>query len=240
MLLFADPVVIEHLKPTAPGYEIAGMLAFIGLVILVLPAENSVRYLVWKDHRSFQATHVIITCLTILAIAVHVVGTDRYMHGRAARIAIALLCIMAWLSLLRPRTSRPGSLPARHWLGALVFGRHSRLIASTVLVVSVAMGALSGSRSAIAVREPLISREIPLPLSFPHDRHRSINCIACHHNYVDRRGMDSCISCHRSHADIQVGIEARFHDFCLGCHRDPPNPLKRSGPTTGCVACHHR
>jgi hypothetical protein len=240
VVLYADPAVIEHLKPTAPGYEIAGIVSFIGMAILVLPAENSLRSLVWKDHRSFQATHVVITCLTILAIAMHMVGTDRYIHGRATRIALALLCTIAWLSLLRPRTFKPGSLPTRRWWGALVYGRHSRLIAITVLVGSVALGALSGSRSAIAMREPLIARDRPLPLHFPHEQHRSVNCVACHHDYVDRRGMNSCISCHRSHEDIQVGIEARFHDFCLGCHRDPPNPLKKSGPATGCAGCHHR
>ena len=80
---------------------------------------------------------------------------------------------------------------------------------------------------------------MPLALGFPHDKHRPVNCIQCHHNFADRSGEDSCISCHRSgRAAIRTGAEARFHDFCLGCHRDPPAYLTGHGPVTGCNTCH--
>ena len=90
-----------------------------------------------------------------------------------------------------------------------------------------------------ALREPFLPRSERLVLDFPHDKHRAVNCIRCHHNFTDRSGDDSCISCHRSgRADIRVGVEAGFHDFCLGCHRDPPAYLTGQGPVTGCNTCH--
>jgi predicted CXXCH cytochrome family protein len=120
-----------------------------------------------------------------------------------------------------------------------VFGRHSRLVLAMALSSLIALLALLPGGTALALREPFLHRSEPLVLAFPHDRHRSVNCIQCHHNFIDRSGGDSCISCHRSgRVTIRVGAEARFHDFCLGCHRDPPAYLSGHGPVTGCNTCH--
>jgi predicted CXXCH cytochrome family protein len=170
---------------------------------------------------------------------VHLLATGRYVHGRAHAVAYILLSGSVLLALLRARTTRqPAQAPARI-LSGLVFGRHSRLVLSIVLGSLVALLALLRGGTALALREPFLRRSEPLLLSFPHDRHRAVNCLQCHHNFTDRTGTDSCISCHRStRAAIRVGAEARFHDFCLNCHRDPPGYLAGHGPVTGCNTCH--
>lgn len=110
---------------------------------------------------------------------------------------------------------------------------------AVVLVSVLAVCVAATGRAALALREPLLSRSQPLRLDFPHDKHRAVNCIQCHHNFADRTGMSACISCHRSNrTELRVGAEARFHDFCLNCHRDPPPRLLQHGPVTGCDACH--
>lgn len=239
LLLGTDHRVVEHVKLTAPRYEYAGILALFTLLFLTVPAGSAVRRRLWPRHRSFQAAHVGATCLLVVTLAVHVLATGRYVHGRAHVVAYTLLSAIALLALLRARAQRqPAQLPARPF-GGLVFGRHSRLVLAIILGSLLALLALIRAGTALALREPFLRRSEPLVLGFPHDKHRQVNCIQCHHNFSDRSGADSCISCHRSgRADIRVGAEARFHDFCLGCHRDPPAYLTAQGPVTGCSTCH--
>jgi predicted CXXCH cytochrome family protein len=239
LVLGADHRVIEHLKLTAPRYEYAGMLALLLLLFVTVAAAAPARARLWPRHRNFQAAHVAAACLLVVALAVHVLATGRYVRGRAHTLAYTLLSALVLLALLRTRARRqpPRQLP--RVAGGLVFGRHSRLVLVIVLGSLAALAVLLRAGSALALREPFWPRSEPLVLAFPHDKHLAVNCIQCHHNFTDRTGADSCISCHRSgRTAIQVGAEARFHDFCLGCHRDPPAYLKGHGPQSGCSTCH--
>lgn len=233
-----DRTVIEHLRLTAPLYEWAGICALLAILVLTVPAAGALRRRLWSGHRNFQALHVAVSCALVALIAVHVVTTNRYLHG-PGRVALwLLLSIGSLLALLRPRAHPAGARP----LGAisrLAFGRHSRLILVGASVAALAVMPLLRPNARLALRAPLSRRAEAPPLDFPHDKHRAVNCILCHHNFRDQTGADSCISCHRSsRAEIRASAEARFHDFCLGCHRDPPAPLTRHGPTTGCDSCH--
>jgi Class III cytochrome C family len=239
LLLAVDRRVIEHIKLTAPRYEYAGILALLCLLFLTVPAGAAVRWRLWPRHRDFQAAHVGAACLLVVTLAMHLLATDRYVHGRAHAVAYVLLSGSVLLALLRARATRqPAQAPSRI-LSGLVFGRHSRLVLGIVLGSLVALLALLRGGTALALREPFLRRTEPLLLSFPHDKHRAINCLQCHHNFTDETGTDSCISCHRSgRVAIRVGAEARFHDFCLDCHRDPPEHLAGHGPVAGCNTCH--
>jgi Class III cytochrome C family/Ferric reductase like transmembrane component len=233
-----DRSVIEHLKPTAPLYEWAGILALVLLLFVTVPASGALRRRLWSRHRNFQALHVAMACLLVASLNVHLVTTDRYVHGRARAIAYLALSAGALLALLRARVA---SVPPRRPAGfvhGLVFGRHSALLLAIVSVSTLALFAPLLKGAALALREPLVRRTTALAVEFPHEKHRAINCIECHHNFIDRTGDDECYSCHRNNREIRVGIEARFHDFCLGCHRDPPPGLEHHGPVTGCDTCH--
>lgn len=233
-----DRVVIEHLKLTAPLYEWAGICALLALIVLTVPAAGALRRRLWVRHRNFQALHVGVSCALVALVAVHVVTTNRYLHGRGGSALWLLLSIAALLALLRPRAHTAG-VQAIGGISRLAFGRHSRLVLICAGVAALVLVPLVRPNVRLALRAPLSRRAEALPLDFPHDKHRAVNCILCHHNFRDASGADSCISCHRSNrAQIRVSAEARFHDFCLGCHRDPPAPLTRHGPTTGCDSCH--
>jgi predicted CXXCH cytochrome family protein len=239
ILLALDRNVPEHVKLTAPLYEIAGIIAFLTLLFLTLPASASVRSRLWSGHRSFQAAHVGAACVVVVALAVHVVAAGRYVHGRAQVVAYTLLSGIVLLGLLRARTRRQSVREPKSFLGGLAFGRHSRLVLAIVVSSLVALLALMRAGTTLALREPLLLRSDRLLLDFPHDKHRAVNCVLCHHNFADQSGDGACVSCHRSgRADLRVGVEARFHDFCLGCHRDPPVYLTGHGPVTGCSTCH--
>ena len=238
-LVLGDRTVLEYLKPTAPLYQLAGIAATLALLVLALTGGGAARRRLWKSHRSFQATHVILGGVLAVLIAVHVIVTARYLGGGARRILFAAAAIGALLMLLRGR--RPGAA-ARSESSArrqLVFGRNSTLIAGRSRAVRGGDRRTRPRAVGAALREPLMRRSAALPLDFPHGKHTAVNCLTCHHNYADGTGSESCVSCHRgTRADLKEGAEARFHGFCFECHRHPDAAFKHHGPVAGCEACH--
>jgi len=236
-LLIADRLVVEYLKTTSPLYQLAGIVAAILLLVVVLSSLAGVRRW-WGSHRGFQATHVTLSLLLVALIAAHVVATDRYTGGNVRRMLFVMVTIGA---IAMPLRARAKNLAARA-SGAgrqLVFGRHSAWVACAIAIAVAAVASLSAAAVHGGLREPLLRRATLLPLDFPHDKHTAVNCLLCHHNYVDKTGLDTCIRCHRSkRTDLKEGAEARFHSFCFDCHRNPDAKFERHGPPSGCTACH--
>ena len=86
--------------------------------------------------------------------------------------------------------------------------------------------------------EPVV-RPSSIAVSFPHDSHTSVSCVACHHNYVDHTGTTACLECHRSaRADLVHSSESTFHTFCRDCHTQLALGSVKHGPTRSCSACH--
>lgn len=246
-LVLADRVVVQYLKPSAPLYQLAGIAAGVLLLLVVVSSVGAVRQRLWKSHRAFQSTHVILGCVLIALIAVHVVATDRYVGGRGRRVLILAATIGAILMLLRPRRPPTGAPATAAPLRQLVFGRNSRWIFGVATILAMMLTGLLAGAAGTALREPLLShtgnelssRSLAVPLDFPHAKHVAVNCLICHHNFADGRGMDTCVDCHRSsRADLKVGAQARFHTFCFECHRHPDASLTQHGPVAGCVSCH--
>jgi hypothetical protein len=239
LLLVVDRRVFEHLKPAAPIYEWLGILALILLLALTALSLPAVRQRLYAQHRKFQLVHIGMTCGLIPAIAVHILTTGRYFHGGIGAAGYVLVSILALSALLRARARSESENRAPGFVRSLAFGRHSRVVVAIVILAAFALLSLMAPRAPLTLREPMFRRTAALAIDFPHDKHREVNCIECHHNFSDRTGSDACIGCHRSRRPaIQVGAEARFHDFCLGCHRDPPARFEHHGPTTGCETCH--
>ena len=246
-LVLADRTVIEYLKLTAPLYQWAGIVATASILFLVLTGLASARRRLWRSHRGFQATHVVVAYLVACLIVVHVAVTARYLGGWGRRTLFAVAALGAVFMLLRARRPAPPPHPpsaaplAGRWSTRrpLVFGRHSTLIVVAAVVSAAGIAALLPAKVDATLREPVVRRSITIPLDFPHDKHGAVNCLTCHHNYADGRGMQACIECHRGpNADLVEGVEARFHGFCLDCHRHPPAALHKHGPVSGCAVCH--
>lgn len=239
VLLVVDHQVVEHLRLTAPPYEWAGVLALLLVIVLAPLSTGTMRRLLWSRHRSFQAVHVGVSCVLVPLIAVHVITSSHFVHGTLRVAVYVAISVTALLALLRarnnphPTANRPGFLSRR------VFGRHARKIVALVGACCLATMVLLDARASMVLREPFLARASPLKVDFPHDKHREVNCVECHHNFIDRSGSGGCFGCHRSaRIELRVGAEARFHDFCLGCHRDPPPAFEHHGPVTGCATCH--
>jgi len=246
-LALADRAVVEYLKPTAPLYQLAGIAATALILFLVLTGLTSARRRLWRSHRGFQATHVVLAYLLAALIVVHVAVTARYLGGWGRRTLFSAATLGAVFMLLRARRPAPAAHPPsaaplatpgamRH---PLVFGRHSTLIVAAAVACAAGIAALVPAKVDATLREPVVRRSGTIPLDFPHDKHGAVNCLTCHHNYADGRGMQACIECHRGpRADLVEGVEARFHGFCLDCHRHPGATLHKHGPVSGCAVCH--
>lgn len=239
VLLVVDPPVIEYLKPTAPVYQLLGLLALILFVTLGVTSTRGVRRDLWRSHRGFQAVHVVVSIIAVVMLAAHVIPSARYVRGHVAIGLYSAFTIGSLMLVLRARKGAKRSLAIRGVAGRSAFGRHARMVAATVGMACLCTGSLLPERVGLAMREGVIARSSTLPLAFPHEKHNDVNCLVCHHDYADRTGFGTCIDCHRSRrADLKVGIEARFHSFCLDCHRDRNQPFARNGPVAGCRACH--
>jgi len=239
LAVVTDRTVIEYLKPTSPLYQLAGIAAFVLLLFLVATSVVRSRRRLWRSHRNFQATHVTSGCALLILLSAHVLTTGRYAGGYPRRVAmIAVTAGAIAILLIRRRivkTVAPDAALARRF----AFGRHSKLVVSVIAATLLVLTIFIPGRAGVALREPLLTRSVALPLTFDHAKHVAVNCLACHHNYADGRGFDACIHCHRGAGPaIKVGVEARFHDFCLECHRNPGPRLLRHGPVSGCLACH--
>jgi len=82
------------------------------------------------------------------------------------------------------------------------------------------------------------SPELILPMSFAHQAHTTVNCLHCHHNYIDDTGMDMCMSCHVRNQEIWPLFEKQFHNLCRDCHAQKAAEGIKGGPPRECMACH--
>jgi len=83
------------------------------------------------------------------------------------------------------------------------------------------------------------SPEPILPMSFAHADHRTVNCVECHHNFVDHTGHERCMKCHVTRKQLFPILEAQFHNLCRSCHARLAAQGKPGGPVRQCLACHH-
>ena len=92
--------------------------------------------------------------------------------------------------------------------------------------------ALLVASSVPASEEPL------LPLTFAHADHQAVNCIDCHHEFVDSTPRGPCLECHKADPSVSHLIESHFHDLCRGCHVERLVAGLDAGPARACAACH--
>ena len=88
------------------------------------------------------------------------------------------------------------------------------------------------------LRDTHIENAPMLALSFAHLDHQEVNCIVCHHNFVDQTGDGLCFDCHKRDPQIAPAIETMFHDLCRDCHVQRQHDDLEGGPPRACFSCH--
>jgi hypothetical protein len=256
ILLISQPLVGHYLLPSAPLYMLLGVIALIALAVLVatgLSARSALRSASTRRTRASESqtqktpgapspttfsaratppsvsTHAILAALLLTLTAAHILGSHQLANQPAKIVTVCALLslplLWAALRVLRRRQSRGGNSPLLPTLlpncaaAALLF----------LLPIPTATSHLL---------QPAASPSL-LPVYFPHEKHTTVDCITCHHNFVDKTGVGSCLECHRSsQPNLTQSAEATFHSFCRNCHTDLAQTTDKHGPTRACSTCH--
>jgi Class III cytochrome C family len=228
VLIVWQPTVGRYLLPSAPLFMWCGMLAVVFLAVLVqtgLSARSSMRRSSPTGRPPKSATlHIILAAATVLTLSAHVIGSAQVASSAIKTATIILLIILplAWFAF-RPRSSRS----------------HQSALRRLTHVSAVALIPLMPSPTASRLLLEPVARPSRITVTFPHESHTSVNCVACHHNYIDHTGVTGCIDCHRNRrADLPHSSEATFHRFCRDCHSRLALDGAKHGPTRACSACH--
>jgi hypothetical protein len=91
ILLWFDPVLIEHVKITAPLYMLSGLLAAVLIVILTFSSFQSTRKLIWDKYTSFKFIHGICGIGILLFSAIHIYYSQYYMNSLSKIIILGAL-----------------------------------------------------------------------------------------------------------------------------------------------------
>ncbi len=124
-LLVYQPNTLEYLKLSAPDYMLAGLLAVVLLVFLLVHAERAGRRM--RRYGNWRASHRWLSIGVIFLTAYHVAGSGFYLGSWTAAAALITVCALPMLAtfavpLLVPR-SKSGGPPIRSvwwWIGGVV------------------------------------------------------------------------------------------------------------------------
>jgi len=233
-LLIVQPQVGRYLLPSAPVYMLFGTIALIALATLVatgLSARKALHKAVPRGAASIRPTpwtvptHAILAGLLLAGLGIHIVGSGQLADrpGKIITLCLLLALPLIWAALWRKGPSHRGRLSTRV---------PSLLAAATLFLLPLP---IATSR----LIEP-VARPARLAVSFPHEKHTTVGCVLCHHNFTDKTGAGSCLDCHRSttRTDLTASAEATFHAFCRGCHTRLAENRDKGGPTRACATCH--
>ena len=101
------------------------------------------------------------------------------------------------------------------------------------VIVAVAGAVVGLYREGQIVAKPM------LPVAFVHADHTTINCVECHHDYVDDSGLGTCYACHKADPELARNMQQHYHDLCRGCHVEKRHEEEKGGPLRVCSDCHH-
>ena len=227
VLLIAQPQVGHYLLPSAPIYMLVGTVALIALAALVatgLSARKALRKAATTHKTPWTVpTHAILAGLLLAGLGIHIVGSGQLADRP---IKIITLCLLLALPLIW----------ATVWRGAKARKRLTTVVPNLTAVAILLLLPLPTATPHLL--QPAAAPEL-LPTNFPHEKHTTVGCVLCHHNFTDKTGTGSCLDCHRSaRTDLPASAEATFHTFCRNCHAQLAATTDKHGPTRACTLCH--
>lgn len=105
LLLWAEPLLLEHLKPTAPLHMLAGLFALLFMIVLVISSVPFLRRRLWPNYHSFRRLHALFAAAILGLVIYHVVMSGFYMNSRWKLAVLAgVACYVATSAVRRERT----------------------------------------------------------------------------------------------------------------------------------------
>jgi hypothetical protein len=186
------------------------------------------------------STHAILAALLLALTAAHLLGSHQLLDRPAKSITFCVLLALPvlWAAFritlrwrVRKANSQPTRAPPRPPIRLFPTFLPSCATALILFLLPI-------PTAAPALLIPAATPSL-LPVYFPHEKHTTVDCVTCHHNFVDKTGLGSCRDCHRSaRPDLPESAEATFHTFCRTCHTELAQTTTKHGPTRACSVCH--
>ncbi|MBE9539026.1 MAG: ferric reductase-like transmembrane domain-containing protein [Proteobacteria bacterium] len=97
LLLAVEPLLLEHLKPTAPLHMVSGSLATILMLVLFLSSIPPVRRRLWRDYHVFRHVHAIVAVTVLGLLLYHILVSGFYLNSQWKRglLIVATAAVMA-------------------------------------------------------------------------------------------------------------------------------------------------
>lgn len=99
--LVMQPLTLDYLLPTAPIYMLAGLLALILYVVLTVTSLHGPRRHLFASSRWFQAFHIIVATILLLAVVLHLVGSSLFLNTLWKQATLGLVAGGAVIGVLR-------------------------------------------------------------------------------------------------------------------------------------------
>jgi len=140
LLLIIEPLLIDYLKPTAPLSILAGLIALVLMLALLVSSVPVLRRRLWPDYHLFRHVHRVMAVAILALVLFHVVTSGFYLDSALKTGVLSVLVIAAFVSSVGGGRADFAVSAARFRDSA----RYSQLITySSVLVVLVlSLGAL--------------------------------------------------------------------------------------------------
>ncbi len=109
--LLLEPSSLRYLTPAAPFYMLAGLLALLLLLALVLSSSKRMRHRMSEGALGYRGPHLIGSALLLLLLSLHVCGAGLLFDSAWKMIAWSAILALAIAGLLRGGHHRPRSAP---------------------------------------------------------------------------------------------------------------------------------
>ena len=113
VLVVKEPLLLEHLKLTAPLHMMSGLLALILMLLLVISSIPTVRRHLWPNYHLFRHVHGLVAVTITLLAFYHVLVAGFYLNnplkiGLLGATGLLLLIQYAWgrHQFVAPRSAR--------------------------------------------------------------------------------------------------------------------------------------
>jgi hypothetical protein len=105
LLLWAEPLLLEHLKPSAPLHMLAGLFALLFMIVLVISSVPFLRRRLWPNYHRFRHIHALFAAAILGLVNYHVVMSGFYLNSEWKLAVLAVVgSYVATSAIRRERT----------------------------------------------------------------------------------------------------------------------------------------
>lgn len=96
LLLYDQPLLLQHLKLSAPLYMLAGLAALVLLLVLCISSITALRKRIWPDYHRFKMIHAALAIGCVALSGWHIIGSSFYLNS-SLKLGVASISVSGLL-----------------------------------------------------------------------------------------------------------------------------------------------